>query len=114
MVLPQNFTVGVTHSINGKVKDTLSFRRLLPMMYDSITFKIPVKGFVGAHQLDIVLDKNNEIDEIYKNDNNTSYTFNVASNAIRILSTEPINNIGNGTFIYIKSCEQISFGLNSI
>jgi hypothetical protein len=101
-VLPQNFTVGVTHSINGIVKDTLSFRRFLPMMSDSITFRIPVKGFVGSHQLDVVLDKNNEIDEIYKNDNNTSYTFNVASNSIRILSTEPVNNIGNGTFIYIN------------
>jgi CARDB. len=102
MVLPQNFTVWITHSINGLLKDTLTFRRLLPMMSDSIIFKIPVKGFVGSHQLDIVLDKNSEIDEIYKNDNSTSYTFNVASNAIRILTTEPINNIGNGTFIYIN------------
>ena len=101
-VLPQNFTVGVTHSINGIVKDTLSFRRLLPMMSDSIIFSIPVKGFVGSHQIDVVLDKNNEIDEIYKTDNSASYTFNVASNSIRILSTEPVNNIGNGTFIYIN------------
>lgn len=102
MVLPQYFTVGITHSINSILKDTLSFRRLLPMMTDSITLRIPVKGFVGSHQLDIVLDKNNEIDEIYKNDNNASYTFNVASNSIRILSTESVNNIGNGTFIYIN------------
>src|ERR1035438_10347856 len=51
-VLPQNFTVGVTHSINGIVKDTLSFRRLLPMMSDSIIFSIPVKGFVGSHQIE--------------------------------------------------------------
>jgi hypothetical protein len=102
MVLPQYFTVGITHSINGILKDTLSLRRLLPMMTDSITFRIPVKGFVGSHQLDVVLDKNNEIDEIYKNDNDASFTFNVTSNAIRILSTEPINNIGNGAFIYIN------------
>jgi hypothetical protein len=102
MVLPQNFTIGVTHSINGIVKDALSFNRLLPMLGDSIIFRIPVKGFVGSHQLEVVLDKNNEIDEIYKNDNSASYTFNVASNSIRLLSTEPINNIGNGSFIYIN------------
>src|ERR1035437_7341225 len=101
-VLPQNFTVGVTHFINGTIKDTLSFRRILPMLSDSIIFKIPVKGFVGSHQLHVVLDKENEIDEIYKNDNSTSYTFNVASNSIRIISIEPVNNIGNGTFIYIN------------
>jgi hypothetical protein len=102
MVLPKNFTVGVTHSINGIIKDTLSFRKSLPFMTDSIVFSIPVKGFVGSHQIDVILDKNNEIDEIYKNDNSNSYTFNVASNSIRIISTEGINNIGNGIFIYIN------------
>jgi hypothetical protein len=101
-VYPQTFTVGVTHSINGLVKDTLSFTRLLPLMADSTVFRIPVKGFVGAHEIDVVLDKNNYIDEIYKNDNSASLTFNVASNSIRVLSTEPINNIGNGKFIYIN------------
>ena len=112
MVLPQNFTVAVTHSINGIIEDTLSFRRSLPLLSDSIIFRIPVKGFVGSHQLDVILDKNNEIDEIYKNDNNISYTFNVASNSIRILSTEAVNNIGNGTFIYINPVNKS--GLDSI
>lgn len=102
MVPAKNFTISITHSINGKIQDTLSFVRSLPLLTDSIIFRIPVKGFVGSHQLDVVLDKNNEIDEIYKNDNVASYTFNVASNSIRLLSTEPINNIGNGKFIYIN------------
>jgi hypothetical protein len=102
MVPPQSFTIWVTHTINGKIQDTLSFIRMVPAFADSVIFSLPVKGFVGSHQLDVVLDKNNEIDEIYKNDNNASYTFNVASNSIRLLSTEPINNIGNGTFIYIN------------
>ena len=102
MVLPKYFTVGITHSINGVIKDTLSFSKLLPLLTDSVIFNIPVKGYVGSHQLDIVLDKNNEIDEIYKTDNSVSYTFNVASNAIRILTTEPVNNIGNGNYIYVN------------
>jgi hypothetical protein len=112
MVLPQTFTVGITHSINGKIQDTLSFSKLLPAFSDSVTFRLPVKGFVGSHQLDVVLDKNNDISEIYKNDNNASFTFNVASNSIRLLSTEPINNIGNGTFIYINPVNKS--GLDSI
>jgi hypothetical protein len=101
LVESKSFTIAAIHSINGVVKDTVSFVRPVPYLSDSVMYKIPVKGFVGSHRIDVVLDQNNEIDEIYKNDNNTSYAFNVASNSIRVLSSEPVNNTGNGTFNFV-------------
>jgi len=96
--LSSSFGIEVKHLINGVEKETFLFTKKLPGFTDSIYFLVPVKGFVGNHSLVINLDNRNEINEIYKTDNNVTYNFNVASNAARLLEIELINNLSNGQF----------------
>jgi hypothetical protein len=96
------FNIQVTQSINGVDKNNFQISRSLPLFMDSVLIKIPIKGNVGTHTITVTLDSGNLVNEITKSDNTASFTFNVASNAVRTLLTEPLNNIGNGTIYFIN------------
>jgi hypothetical protein len=102
MVLPDTFNIQVVHSINGVEVKKYLFTKTLPNFMDSLLIKIPIKGFIGNHKVDVSLDADNQLEELYKNDDSTSYSFNVASNAVRTMTFELLNNICNGAFILIN------------
>ena len=101
-VTSDTFKVQIAHSINGVSKEKRIFIKTIPFMADSIVFTMPVKGLVGNHTLDITLDNENHIDEIYKTDNAASFNFNVASSSERVLSVESTDNICNGVLTLIN------------
>ena len=96
------FKIQISQSINGVDKNHFEFTRSLPLLKDSILIKIPIKGNVGTHSITVALDRDNLVTEISKSDNTASFTFNVASNSVRTLLNEPLNNIGNGVFYFIN------------
>ncbi len=96
------FKIQVTQSINGVDKNHFQVTRSLPLLMDSILIKIPIKGNVGTHTITVTLDSDNLVNEISKSDNTASFTFNVASNSVRTLVNESLNNISDGTFYFIN------------
>ena len=96
------FKILVTQSINGVPTNHFQFTRNLPLFMDSILIKIPIKGNVGTHTIEVTLDSDNLVDELSKSNNTASFTFNVASNSVRTLVNEPINNISGGSFYFIN------------
>ena len=107
-VLLDTFKVQIAHSINGVSKEKRIFVKSIPTMGDSITFTMPVKGYVGTHSLNVTLDYENQVDEIYKNDNTATFTFNVSSSAERVLSIESLNNLSNGILTLINPVNKAS------
>ncbi|MGE5399922.1 MAG: C25 family cysteine peptidase [Ignavibacteriales bacterium] len=77
------FSVTVNDSYNNNKVYSKSFNRILPELTDSVVLKIPVRGRAGLHQLSVVLDSGNTIDEIYENDNTLNYSFNVSTVSVR-------------------------------
>jgi len=58
-------------------------RIILPEYKDTLLFYFKTKGYPGIHNIELTLDYDNEIDEIYENDNHLSYSLNVYSLALR-------------------------------
>ena len=107
-VTSDTFKIEINHVIDGISKGKTVFTRTIPFMSDSILISFPVKGVVGNHQVEINLDRDNQIDEIYENDNTASFSFNVTSSTLRLLSTDTKNNICNGTMTLINPVSRIS------
>lgn len=116
-VINDSFNIKVNHYYNNSVYNSFVFRRAVPKLIDSLNFYLNIKNLTGNHSIEIVLDYENEIDEIYKDDNSLLFNFNVYSTSIRntfisnLLNSTPspielINPIFNSSNNFI--CVQIS------
>ncbi len=79
-------------SIKDFYKDSINFnynlRLAIPRYNYLIRTKIPIKSKPGNHRLEIQLDLNNEINEIYEDDNYVSLNYNVFSTSVLPLEKE--------------------------
>jgi len=57
----------------------------LPEYIDSLSFAIPILSKPGVHNLVVDLDKNNDIDEIYEDDNSLNISYTVYSSSVKLL-----------------------------
>ncbi len=96
-------------SISILVKDTFNqtsvsklFRRRIPLYKDSLETYIPVKDNPGLHQLSVKMDPNNQIDEIFENDNYITFSFNVSSSQVRTLLDYDIENAADSSIIFLN------------
>jgi len=60
----------------------------LPLFKDTLLIKIPVENRVGQHIVNINLDIENSIDEIYEDDNAAQYVYYIFSTSVRPFETE--------------------------
>lgn len=102
------FSIEISHLVNGIEIGKIFLNKIVPAFKDSIVLKLPLKGAVGNHTLVFNIDNLNQVDEIYENDNQLSYTFNVASNAARILANEYTDNLNNGELRVINPVTMIN------
>jgi hypothetical protein len=77
------------------------FKVPIPLFDDSITVNVPIKNEVGVHNLNVIIDSANVVDEIYKTDNQASANFTVYSLTLRgILGSVNYNTYkGNISFL---------------
>lgn len=92
LVEADSFTVSVSHKFNSQNLSTISYRILLPDFKDSLIVHLPVKNKPGLHNLEVKLDIDSEIDEIYEDDNETIAEIIVFSNEVRDLLINRIEN----------------------
>ena len=86
------FNYSIQHFASGNVIKTFSGSRYLPSFKDTLSIWVSIKDLAGENSLNITLDLNNEINEIYEDDNNLSYNFYVYSTALRDLVKHRIEN----------------------
>ncbi len=89
IVTGDSCTVKIIHGYTHANRDTLVATLLkvkMPDFSDSLTVYVPVKNSPGEHTLQVQLDPDGLLDEMYKDDNQQNFNFYVAS-----LSLKPLN-----------------------
>ena len=94
--------ITVKDSYNNNILYEQYFKVPIPLFIDSLTANIFVKNLVGIHNLTVILDSANTIDEIYKNDNQASINFNVYSNSLRSLFSNQFYNSFTGKVSFLN------------
>ncbi len=86
------FNFSVQHLYKEEIVNTVIARKVLPSFKDTVVIWLNVKDLAGEHILNISLDTNNEISEIYEDDNNITFNFYVNSTKLRDLVKHRIEN----------------------
>ena len=86
------YSYSVQHSFNGNIIQSFSGRRGLPGFKDTISVWLYVKDLSGEHSMTINLDTNQEVPEIYEDDNLLTSSFYVYSTALRDLVKNKFEN----------------------
>ena len=84
--------VSIKHSFNNSQIQSWNLIIPMPGYKDTLSIWLKTKSMPGRHSISVVLDPEDKIDEIYKNDNSASLDFNVSSTATRDLLTQRIEN----------------------
>ncbi len=91
---PHDFEIRISDEMNAiMILDTIMMVSLPPSI-DTLAFSLPILHKPGKHSISILLDSENNIDEIYENDNSNFLTFVVNSSSIRTMTDY---NYENGT-----------------
>lgn len=91
-VIPQSFKLLFSHSYKGGGVEQIEKTLALPKFRDTISYWVKVKEKPGQHTISINLDSENSISEIYENDNDLNFHFDVASTFIRDILVSRIEN----------------------
>ncbi|MDP4174585.1 MAG: C25 family cysteine peptidase [Bacteroidota bacterium] len=86
------FRILILDNFNGSKVYEKSYKLKLPLYQDSLEAFIPVKDRIGKHILEIKLDADNQLDELFKDDNQISTDFIVSSNQLRSLISNKFEN----------------------
>jgi hypothetical protein len=84
--------ITVTDFYSGNQSYFKEFKIPVPLYKKAIYLNIPIFGLVGEHNLQIVIDKDNDFDEIYEDDNSASFSFVVYSTSVRPIEAERFYN----------------------
>ncbi|MEO8232326.1 MAG: C25 family cysteine peptidase, partial [Ignavibacteriota bacterium] len=85
--LQGSLEINFTQIFNSSIIKNLNELIPIPDYADTISFWVDTKDRSGLHTLEISLDPNNLLPEIYEDDNITNFTFNVYSSSLRDLLT---------------------------
>ena len=87
-----SFDVQISQYYNGEVVKKEGRRIILPEYADTLEFYFLTKNKPGSHLLKIETDTENEIDEIYEDDNSAEISVNVFSMDVRDMLPSQVNN----------------------
>ena len=100
-----SMTIKINDYYNGEINYTLVLQKQLPLNDDNIAFSVPVKKLAGKHNLEIILDYNSVIDELYEDDNIINMEYNVSTSSIRALLFDKTKNRNQGIFKILNSVQ---------
>ena len=86
------FNYSIEHYASGNLIKTYLGRRNMPSFKDTLGIWVGVKNLAGENSLIINLDSENDITEIYEDDNNLTYNFYVYSTELRDVIKHKIEN----------------------
>jgi len=101
-VLQDSLLLTVKDNQLGSQSYFKEFKIPVPLYKKEIILGIPILGLVGEHNLQVILDKNNEFEEIYEDDNSANFSFNVYSSSVRPINAERFYNSSISTFNFLN------------
>ncbi|MFA6025184.1 MAG: C25 family cysteine peptidase [Ignavibacteriaceae bacterium] len=100
LAITDSFTISITHIYKNEVFETKSLSLPRLEREDTLTAWIKIKSLAGEHSLNIILDPDNKISEIYENDNQSELNFTIVSNVLRDnFISEVENSLPDNLFI---------------
>jgi len=87
-----SLSVSIFDNWGDKVSYNSEFKIPAPLFIDTLTINIPVKERVGQHRINVELDNQNLIDELYETDNSADFIFSVFSTSVRPVEAEKYYN----------------------
>ncbi|MHB8580996.1 MAG: C25 family cysteine peptidase [Ignavibacteriaceae bacterium] len=84
--------VKIIHSLPDKSVEIKNLTIRLPDISDTLSVRLNVKSMPGTHSVQIIIDPNDYVDEIYKTDNTAQTTFYVASESLKDLIANKVEN----------------------
>jgi Peptidase family C25/Interleukin-like EMT inducer/CARDB len=102
------FDVRIEDRLNNQIVFENIIRKSLSLNNDNLNIALPVRNRRGEHNLQITLDVDNEVDEIYENDNATLVKFNVLTTSIRAIISDSIKVIDDGVVKFLNSVKKPS------
>ncbi|HQJ46146.1 MAG TPA: C25 family cysteine peptidase, partial [Ignavibacteriaceae bacterium] len=104
------FNYSINHSFAGVVQKSFTGRRFLPGFRDTISVWISTKNLAGENTITVNLDTDNEISEIYEDDNNLNFNFYIYSTELRDIVKHRVENpVLNNTKILNPSLNNNTF-----
>ena len=87
-----SLNIFIIHLMNNQPIESKIIRYQLPGFEDSIFIWLKSKDLPGQHTINVKLDSDNEIAELYENDNEIIFTFNIYASQLRDLVDNEIEN----------------------
>lgn len=102
LVSTQNFNIRLVHNYHGDVLEQIDKTISLPNFRDTLDFWIKIKKSPGNHIIEVILDSENSIQEIYEDDNYVAVNMYVASTTIRDLFVNRFENASQDSLILLN------------
>jgi hypothetical protein len=91
-VLDDSVSITIKDVYNGNESYLSEWKIPMPLYKEEIQFSVPILGLVGQHNIELTIDKDNLIDEIYEDDNRATFSFIVYSSSVRPIKAEKFYN----------------------
>lgn len=85
LTIPDSYKILVQSFYKNSLKYFIESVKQIPDFSDSLSLKIPIKNLSGEHRISVKLDNENNVNEIYENDNYASLEFVIPSGSIKYL-----------------------------
>lgn len=92
LAMNDSLQIKIIHSLPDKSVEIKNLTIRLPDISDTLSAWLNVKSMPGTHSVQIIIDPNDYVDEIYKTDNTAQTTFYVASESLKDLIANKIEN----------------------
>ena len=112
IVPDDSFRIAVKDLYNNKISTEQKYAVHVPLLNDSLIINILIKNKVGNHNLTVIIDSANTVDEIYKTDNQASITYIVYSVNFRSLFADQYYNSFKGNISFLNPTYNIDTSNN--
>jgi hypothetical protein len=100
------YDIKIEDRLNNQLVFENTLRQNIPLNDFSFKIGIPVKNKSGEHNLQIILDALNEVDELFEDDNQVSVRFVVLTTSVRAVVADSQKIIDNGMIIFLNSVKK--------
>lgn len=109
-----SLNISISHQMGSLIIGSQIIRLQLPGYSNSISYWMKIKDVPGQHALNIKLDSDNEIPELYENDNEISFPLTIYSSQLRDLVDYDIENSAANSILLLNPINFSSetFGIN--
>ena len=100
------FNIRIEDRWNNQLIFETILRHNLPLNDKTFNLNLPIKSKKGEHNLRIVLDDQNEIDELYEDDNSVTVQFLVLTTSVRAIVADSLKILNDEYLTFLNSVKK--------